>query len=77
LLALAGAALGSEIWGNVEGVGAVTGAEIGAAVGLIAGFAAGAWLVLRKGGHHAGVILAFSWVAVTIVGVCFAFVAFA
>ncbi len=77
LMALDGAALGSEVYGNFEGAAAMGGGELGAAAGLLLGFTAGAWLVLRDGGRQAGTALAFMWVAVAIVAVCFAFVAFA
>ena len=48
----------SEIYGTFEGAAAMGGMSLGAAGGIVVGAAFGLWLVLRRGGRHAGVATA-------------------
>ena len=76
LLAMAGAAIASQIYGNFEGAAAMSGGWLGAVVGAIGGAGTGLWLILRRGGQHGGTaVAALTGLAIMMV-VCFAFVAF-
>ncbi len=76
LLAMAGAFIASEIYGNFEGAAAMGGGTLGAFTGAIVGAAVALWLILRRDGHHGGTaVVALTSLAVLLV-VCFAFVAF-
>ena len=76
LLALAGAFIASEIYGNFEGAAAMSGGTLGGFAGAIIGLAIGMWLVLRHGGENGPVAtLALTGVAVLTVA-CFAIAAF-
>ena len=76
LLALALAALFTEVYGAFEGAAAMGGASLGAVGGLVLGAGIGVWLVLRQGGKHAAVAaLALSGAAVLAV-VGFVLIAF-
>jgi hypothetical protein len=58
LLAMAGAFIASQIYGNFEGAAAMSGGTPGAGVGAIGGAGASLWLILRQGGparrHRSG-----------------------
>jgi hypothetical protein len=54
LLAMAGAFIASQIYGNFEGAAAMSGGTLGAFVGAILGAGASLWLILRQGGQHGG-----------------------
>jgi len=76
LLAMAGAALASAVYGNFEGAAAMSGGTLGAFIGAVVGAAVALWLILRQGGHHGGTaVVALTGLAILLV-VCFAFVAF-
>ncbi len=55
MLAIALGALMSEIYGTFEGAAAMAGMSLGAVGGIAAGAIFGVWLVLRRGGEHAGI----------------------
>jgi len=76
LLAMAGAFIASEIYGNFEGAAAMGGATLGALAGAVVGAIVAMWLTLRRGGQHGGTaVVAATGLAVLLV-VCFAIVAF-
>ena len=76
LLAMAGAFIASEIYGNFEGAAAMAGGWLGAFAGAAAGAAVALWLILRQGGHWGGTaVVALSGLAIVLVA-CFVFVAF-
>jgi hypothetical protein len=75
LLAMAGAFIASEIYGNFEGAAAMGGGTIGGVAGLAVGAVAALWLILRQGGHHGGLaVVALTGLAIILV-VCFGYVA--
>ena len=76
LLAMAGAFLGSEIYGNFEGGAAMGGATIGGIAGAVSGFGGALWVTLRDGGKWAGTAVASLTGAGIMMVVCLAFVAF-
>ena len=76
LLAMAGAFLGSEVYGNFEGAAAMGGATIGGVVGAVAGFGGALWATLRNGGAWGGRAVAGATGAAIMMLVCLAFVAF-
>jgi len=76
LLAMAGAFIASQIYGNFEGAAAMAGLWLGAFAGAIAGLAIGVWLVLRHGGEN-GPIAALSLTGFAVLMVaCFVIAAF-
>jgi hypothetical protein len=77
LLALSGAWLASELYGNFEGMAAMGGAELGGLAGAALGLGLGLWLVLRKNGESAGSAVAGLTGAAVMILFCVAFVAFA
>jgi len=76
LLAMAGAFIASQIYGNVEGAAAMSGGWLGAIAGGVAGAAGALWLILRQGGHHGGTAVVGLTGLAIILMVCLAFVAF-
>ena len=69
LLAMAGAFIASQIYGNSEGAAAMAGVWLGASAG-------GLWLVLRQGGENGPIAtLALTGFAVLVVA-CFTIAAF-
>jgi hypothetical protein len=76
LLAMAGAFIASQIYGNFEGAAAMGGGWLGAVVGAIVGLTVALWLILRQGGHHGGTAVVGLTILAIILVVCFAFVAF-
>ena len=76
LLAMAGAFIASQIYGNFEGAAAMAGLWLGAFAGAIIGLAVGLWLVLRHGGEN-GPIAALSLTGFAVLMVaCFVIAAF-
>ncbi|MBN9085356.1 MAG: hypothetical protein J0J01_00490 [Reyranella sp.] len=76
LLAMAGAAIASQIYGSFEGAAAMSAGWLGACVGAFGGAGTSLWLILRQGGRHGGTaVVALTGLANMMV-VCFAFVAF-
>jgi hypothetical protein len=76
LLAMAGAVIAVQTYGNVEGAAAMSGGWLGAFIGAVAGAAVALWLILRQGGHYGGTaVVALTGLGIMLV-VCFAFVAF-
>jgi hypothetical protein len=76
LLAMAGAFIASQIYGNFEGAAAMAGLWLGAFAGAIIGLAIGLWLVLRHGGEN-GPIAALSLTGFAVLMVaCFVIAAF-
>ena len=58
VLAIALGALMSEIYGTFVGAAAMAGMSLGSAAAMVVGAGFGLWLVLRRGGKHAGVAAA-------------------
>jgi peptidoglycan/LPS O-acetylase OafA/YrhL len=76
LLAMAGAFIASEIYGNFEGAAAMGGGTLGAFAGAIAGAIVALWLILRRGGQHGGTAVVAATGLAGMLVVCFAIVAF-
>ena len=72
---MAGAFIGSSIYGNFEGAAAMGGATIGGIAGVVVGFIGGIVLVLWDKGRRAGPALAWLGAAAVLVIVCLVWVA--
>jgi hypothetical protein len=75
-LAMAGAFVASQVYGNAEGAAAMSGGAVGAFAGAGLGVVAALWLILRNKGHWGGrAVVGLTGTALMMI-VCFAYVAF-
>lgn len=76
VLAMGLAVLFSQIYGTFEGAAAMAGISLGGIGGLVLGAGIGIWLVLRKGGRNAALVISILWGAAVLTAVVFTFIAF-